>query len=255
MSIVVDADIQAYFEVNGFSTSGAATTAFLALIRPAVEAAVKRFLTYDPEQATHVEFHPELNPKPLYGESDFVNSYDKIGSYIAQVNRGGRVNSVLQLKHIPVRTITSVYENVVAFTTGNPEGDFPAASLLPASYYRLDISESQLSWTGHLFRNYGNWLGEARTVKVTYVSGLTALELASSKYSSIKLATLVAIAHHWSGQLQRLQTLKNNGMLTEAKFPGIAGAWKAYEQTTDLLPAECRQMLQPFRSYSGLFGR
>src|SRR5690606_19172886 len=132
-------------------------------------------------QATYTHLLPS---SPIIG-NESIDTYVEITGDRVSLGRGRYGADVLQLPQMFVRSITSVYEDVNA-KAGQGSNDFPASTLLTAgTEYWLDVDETGLSRSGFLIREAGTWSRRPRTIKVTYVAGLTAAEL-ESDYSDIK---------------------------------------------------------------------
>jgi hypothetical protein len=97
---------------------------------------------------------------------------------------------VLQLPQTYVRSITEVREDPTAYG-GQGSSAFPSDSVLTeGDDYWLDVDESGLSKTGHVLRAAGiGWSGIPRSIRVSYMAGLTAAEL-DGEYSNIKEAVI-----------------------------------------------------------------
>lgn len=97
---------------------------------------------------------------------------------------------VLQLPQTYVRSITEIREDTDAYG-GQGSSAFPSDSVLTeGDDYWLDVDESGLSKTGHVLRTAGiGWSGIPRSIRVSYMAGLTAAEL-DGEYSDIKEAII-----------------------------------------------------------------
>lgn len=170
MSLCSNDDV---FALLGNDSPSAAQTALMNILRPLAEDAVKAEVGYSIEQATHTHFLP---------------GFDEFGGEAVSVDvLNGRVtfeydeeSSVLYLPERPIRSITTLYEDRAAFG-GQGASDFPASSALTGGTdYYVDWLTDSLSWSGKLTKRNGTWSPKARTIKVTYVAGLTAGEIAGT---------------------------------------------------------------------------
>lgn len=192
MSIVTTDEIKAFLQASGVELQANAL-AMIAIVQPMVEALIEERIGYAVAQATYTEYYPVGQTNRYQQDEANLLSYEKTPSgMVVGTSRWAREQKYLQLATIPVRSITSVYENYAAYNGGTPNGDWPSTTLLnPTSYY-LDLESDSFCWTGQLIRNYGVWASQQRCVKVTYVAGFTTQELAT-KYAPIRFATLIAI--------------------------------------------------------------
>lgn len=194
MSFLTDSDIRKIVaRVGGATAIGADDMAMIATdLAVQAQKTVKDFLGWGVEQATYTEFLPvvdnRLPESPLEARS--FGSISGDGNQILATD----ANSELFLSQKYVRSVTSVYENASAFITDPTNGDFSAGFLLTAGNdYTIDWSQVGLSESGILRRN-GTWPVVARSVKVTYVAGLTAGELATDEYAAIREAAMMTTA-------------------------------------------------------------
>jgi hypothetical protein len=113
------------------------------------EAAVKRYLGYDPTYATGIiEYHPRV------GRPDNRTLADQYGiSWRGAASVAGP--EVIELGRLPVRSITEVrVDRDGAF--GQKSGGFPSTSVLTSGdEYMLDIDYGTYSQTGFLRRQDG----------------------------------------------------------------------------------------------------
>lgn len=177
MAIVLDSEI---LTMLGGAAS-AADQAILTALRPRAERLVQKFLGYKIErQATITEY------LPLRDQEDererLVDGWEMVGNTARAYSDVPARDRMLVLGTVPVRSITSLYENDAAWDTAG--GNWPASTLLTeGTDYAIDfdreISGVKLSFSGIVRRNSGAWLDTPRCIKVVYEGGLTADELAS----------------------------------------------------------------------------
>lgn len=185
MSICSVADV--CLELGIASPTEAQTAQITALIRR-VESRVKKFLGYGVEQATYTHFLPNRN---LFITEGAV--LDSVNERVVVENQSD--TRILQLPEIPVRSITSIYEDSAALA-GQGANDFPVSSLLVSGTdYYLDVDKSGISRTGHVIRFFGAWAPRQRTIKVTYVAGYSSGELGGTDVDAtgIQDATIEAV--------------------------------------------------------------
>lgn len=152
---------------------------------------------------------------------------------------------LLTLRQGLVRSITSVYVDVTS-AAGTSVNDFAAATLLSSDSYYLDVTErdpdgSLMSRSGVVVRRDADWPSRRRSVKVTYVAGLTEAEL-DSDYSDIRMAVIREVVDKYS----TVQSLGQSPIQSER-----LGDWSvtyAVGGNTDglHLSAPLRSTLQPF---------
>lgn len=212
MALVTDGERAAWFESARNVSLTNAHKAFLDLIQPWVEAAVYQVIGYPLEQAEYTEFLPSTGGERPPLEFGIDVGWDRIGGVVMPRSRMDPSFGLIQLSRLPVRSVTSVYENLGAWVTGAADGDWPASSLLPATAYRLDFSEPGLCKNGRLIRIVGSWPTSPRTVKATYTAGYTAEEIGTT-YGQVKLAALEALAWWWGKAMRRSATVKSNFLM------------------------------------------
>lgn len=172
------------------------------LLHRSVERTIKTYLGYAVEQASHTELLPDGN----VDQDDYRDEFlDVLGETVVGGNRRSTGSCRLQLTELPVRSITSVYEDTSAMA-GQASGAFAAATLLTAgTHYYLDVIRTGLSKNGHLIRIGTHWPVTGRTVKVTYSGGYSAAELRGESSASpvdasdIWLAVLAQMQHEFFG--------------------------------------------------------
>ena len=137
--------------------------------------------------------------------------------------RGNCVYSnVLQLPVPFLSSVTSVYEDYTA-RGGQGAEDFPAATLLTAgTEYMIDSHDLLLSRQGHVRRINRDWSSSPRTIKVTYVAGLSATHL-DNEFLFVKEAIV-------QESIVRLSVAKGNSGGSSVVGPLLAekiGDWSA----------------------------
>ncbi len=143
------------------------------------ESAVKRFLRYDPVQRTRTEYYPQSNVNPQSAEAVWEASEGGTTAFLRSTVDAG--SSELQLQHLPIRSITSLYIDYDG-RAGTRTGGFAAESLKAegtdywANFDAVDDDGNKLCRDG-IVRSEGMWPATAGTVKIIYVAGYTAAEL------------------------------------------------------------------------------
>ena len=139
------------------------------------EAFVRRYLHYDPVQASRTEFYPQGDFSNYGGGG--VWDTDGTNAFFKEVDKMSAEE--LQLTHIPIRSITSLsidYDGRSgtksgAFATLETEG----VSFWP-NYDMLDSSGNKVCRDG-ILRSHGLWPAIPGSVKIVYVAGYTDAEL------------------------------------------------------------------------------
>lgn len=186
MSIVSNANI---LTLMGGSLTDADQN-LVTLIHAGVERLVKRYVGYNIEQATYVDYWPIADE--LDTADAFIDGFERIGDRTLAYSRGRAGRRVLPLRQRPVRSVESVYENPGAWDAASAP-DFSSGFLLATTEYQLDTDEEDgLSWSGFLYRLSGGWSPTPRTVRIAYTAGLSADELTNT-YPEFKLAVFDAV--------------------------------------------------------------
>jgi hypothetical protein len=154
----------------------------------------------------------------------------------------------LQLKHTPVRSVTSVHE------TGVPGGGgWPDTTLLNPADYWLDAEEEGLSRSGLIYRAWGGWLTVPRNIRVIYVGGWTPEEL-EGEAQVVKLAvkqTAVKLFREAEAYFDNASGGAGVGPLTSEAIMGWSMGFDA-ESLRELvgmrndLPTSAKVLLSPF---------
>lgn len=254
MAIVTSDEISAYAAVNGLALTAANLT-WITTFQPAVEAAVRRFLGFNPASATYTEYHPVSQPNSV--ESDpLVQGYEVVGGQAYPYRLGDPSRSILALKNLPVRSIASVYENPAAWTTGAADGYFPSGTLIPATNYHLDLESygtSAVCWTGHLLRNVGTWSAAQRSIKVTYVAGFSGEEI-DSLFPEMKLAVCMTLCWHLLNAVALANMRQQGGPVASVAIEDfnvsfmspVAYGLKLGGSASNRLPPTAAALLEPY---------
>lgn len=159
----------------GVTVPAAITNTLLPTLISTIQKLMFDFIGYDPREATVTEYLP-VKQANLRADLDLTNNaFDLNGGVVVPRGVASNQRREIILGRLPVRSITSVYENFAAFNTAG--GIWPTESLLAANTYYLDSREAGICWTGILYRNVGSWSVVPHTIKITYASGLSQTEL------------------------------------------------------------------------------
>ncbi len=178
MSLTTDAEILAYIQINDKCLTPS-MRGLVTRVRVKAENLVKQYVGYNIETATYEELLPAKQIS-IRGEGDFTAvGFELVGGTAVPRTTFPSTHRELVLAQRPVRSITSAFDNSAAYNTA--EGDWPATSQLPTNSYYLDRDYvGGPCWSGILYRNAGGaWGSTPRSVKITYVAGLSAAELAA----------------------------------------------------------------------------
>lgn len=140
------------------------------------EAAIRRYLHYDPAQETRTEYYPQIARRPYNREG--VWEADDTQAYLRYSIEYDE--DELQLKHLPVRSITSVKIDYDG-RSGAASGAFGSGTAKTEgtdfwpNYDMLDSSGNKLCNDG-ILRSVGGWPTEPGSIQVVYVAGYTDAE-------------------------------------------------------------------------------
>jgi hypothetical protein len=212
MAFLLQSDYTAWFQSAKNVTLTNAQLTFLGTILPWVESVAWQVIGYPLPESEFTEFLPAggTEKPPVSWGIDI--GWDMMGGVAVPQQRGGWESQALQLSRLPVRSITSVYEYLAAWSAGTANGDWPSTALLPASAYRLDMAEVGICRSGRLVRQWGAWTTAARAVKVTYTHGYTAAEIlaGTDNLGVVKIALNEALGWWWGKAMRRSQAIKSN---------------------------------------------
>lgn len=248
MSIVTSLDALAFM---GESSPTAAQIMSMDVIRPLAEDAVKSFVGYSIEQATHTHFLPDSDES-----GGDVVGYDVLNNRVYEEREYGPL--WLFLPERPVRSITNLYEDPAAYG-GQGSGDFGASTELTAGTdFFVDWTVSGVSWTGRLERVVTNWSTFRRTIKVVYSAGLSAAELSGTSavrgpqgggVSAFRYAVFMTASMYY----REAESLANGGVgpIQSERLYDYSVTY-AKEMLSQLsfqyrLPYKVQDVLQPFR--------
>lgn len=192
------------------------------LVHRKAERAVKKYLGYDVEQATYSEYYPEQNfqaPQAL-----LIAGYELAGGRATPVEWFADDRRILQLRQLPVRSVSAVYEDTGAWLNGFPPS---FQTLLNNGDYMIDDPGDAAAWSGMLFRLSGVWTNRERCVKVVYTAGLTAQEL-GQKFTEFRDA-VVETAAVWFNAMKSMRpnpvTGNQGGAVTNESIDGVSWAY------------------------------
>jgi len=141
------------------------------------EGAIKRYLKYDPVQCERTEYYPQQE----FDHNSREGLWEVQGG-LAVIRRVTEAStSELQVKHVPIRSITSLRVDLDG-RSGTTLGSFPLeterieGSDFWANYDGLDSSDVQICRDG-IIRSFGLWPVTPGTVRLIYIAGYTSAEI------------------------------------------------------------------------------
>ena len=216
---------------------------------------------YKKKKGTYTKYHP-FRPKADPMDS-LIEGWELQGNRAVAYGSGIGNNRVLQARQLPVRSVVSLYENIGAWDTAG--GSWPAASLLvEGNDFQIDYDpgSSQMGWTGFIFRRSGSWSEAPRSIKLTYVAGLTAAELdvTTGEFNEFAAAALLATIKMFN-EFKLHSGLASGGSGVGPVTSESLGPWSiSYGDTSQLygmkraLPAECCDLLEDRMRYGKYLG-
>ena len=141
------------------------------------EAAVRRYIGYDPVQASRTEYYPQATLRSARREGVWEVSSDQ--AVLRQISEAS--TDELQLQHIPVRSITSLFIDYDG-RAGTQTGAFAAETEKTEGTdfwpnYTLNDSGGNSVCMDGIIRSTGLWPVTAGTVMIIYTSGYSDAEL------------------------------------------------------------------------------
>ena len=256
--------------------SGAVTNEERAVVHHAIRGAcgaVRRFLGYDPAHGTKTEFLPLMDGSRRAGNLDWELSGNR--AVLTEQNFTGRRE--LQLRHLPVRSITNIWQNESGRSGQGGAEPYGDDDLLVSGedywigFDGVDAAGNSFSRAG-LVHGLSSWPTVPGSIKATYVSGYTAAELRGEDpaldASPLLYATLEEIARR---ALRDFEVRKKAGSIgwtpgqvTSERLGdysytlgGTSGGGTAGDRRTggvyDLLP-ESKEALRDFMNYGAFLG-
>lgn len=142
------------------------------------ETAIRRYLGYDPVQASRTEYYPQT---PARQSGEFIWESNESIAYVRQLNESA--TSELIVQHLPIRSHPAIDLRVdYDGRFGTQAGSFAAGTLKVEgtdfwpNYQGFDSAGYKVCRDG-IIRSIGLWPTEAGCVKIIYTGGYTAAEL------------------------------------------------------------------------------
>lgn len=177
------------------------------------EAAIRRFLRYDPVRRSRTEYYPQAdrgNPaNPTIWEATDSIAYER------QVVAGATTE--LQVRHVPVRSIANLWIDYDG-RFGQQSGAFGSDTLKTAgtdywmSFDGQDDDGNGISRDG-IIRSQGLWPVEAGCVKIEYTAGYSSAELHGQKDLVDATAILESVVDEAIHRLLKVQSRKKRSQV------------------------------------------
>lgn len=141
------------------------------------EGAVKKYLKYDPTQRERTEYYPQSD----FNLQSRTSIWEVQGNLAIQRKRSEAANDELQIQHIPIRSVTSLFVDYDG-RNDTRSGAFPAETEKTEgvdfwpNYDGIDGSNDKICRDG-IIRSIGAWATTPGSVKIVYVGGYTSDEL------------------------------------------------------------------------------
>lgn len=242
------------FALLGNSTPTKEEVALLNILKPMAEDAVREAVGYSITQDTYTHFLPEMDD-----DGAEVDNIDVVNDRVAFEYRGA--TNKLFAPERPIRSITSLYRDSAAYG-GQGSGDFGSSTLQTSGTdYYVDYVSSGVSWNGLIVSIAGTWPTRSRTIKLTYVAGLTAGELAGTTavrgpsgtgVGQLKYAALLAASLAFK-EPESIQG-SNTGPITAERLADYSVQYSAKDISNifgfkQRLPEKVLSLLEPFKRY------
>lgn len=255
----------------------------LLMARQIADSIVAAHIGYDPQQRVAVEYYPKYATTPSATQGGgSTGTWDTNGiRAIFRPDESGLAE--LQLARLPVRSITSIFEDTDG-RFGQQAGAFgPETLIQPGQDYWIEWSQDGYGESGLLHR-VGRWLPEPGSIKITYRAGFSRTELDGqatapsvsddgeittagvNAYSIKHAANLIALKAFKTFKVQGFQRVAGfvAGVITSEKLgdysyqigsgggAGSGGAGLTSMQVD--IPPESAMALQPYVNYGIMLG-
>lgn len=233
----------------GLSSPSDQQLAVLHSIHKGVEQAIVKFCRTNLVQQTFTEYYPTEQQNPVRTTMVDVDAASQFVSF------GVGAGEILQLRNVPVRSITSIYEQAGALAGQAPDA-FPASTLLTSGvhYWMQKDGPGGMSATGFVRRRSGSWCSEVGSIKVTYVAGFSDAELNGTDgeavdASDIKLAARIAFGHYWNKHVSQASGLQGGIKTSESLGDYSYTLGGDFAGTKFKIPNEARDLLNEYVHY------
>jgi hypothetical protein len=265
-TVITDDDI--YADLGITIPTAAEAAVVTAAIKRAL-GAVKQYLGYDPCYSARTEYYPRMSGTPLLTEG--VWEVNDTSAYLKDVSTGKR--NELQLQHLPVRSITSLYIDYDG-RSGTKVDSFSTDSLKTEgvdfwpNYQGIDSSGNKVCFDGILHTD-GIWPSEQGCVKVTYTAGYTNDELQGND-NSIDASPIWSAVLLEATRIARTILILQKGTMGHVAGPKMSEKLGDYSYTLDTgmsskilggvtgssggLSMDTKDLLEPFVNYGSRIG-
>ena len=154
--IVTQSEYLAFIQAASGVTIPASGQTLLTTCGSWVQAQIERIIGYKlpAAETTVTEYYPETVTNYAAGnDGGLVGGWDLRGGRMADQIRGDQSGRLLTVRSLPLRSVTSIYENLGAWDTAG--GTWPASSLLATNDYYIDQYQGSISETGRIIRAHG----------------------------------------------------------------------------------------------------
>lgn len=221
--------------------------AAVALYLPVAQCNVQDHLGFVVEQTTYTEFYPRALVDQS-GRQPGSELLDVVGD--TAVFMSDSSNRLLQLDNLPVRSITSIWENPVGHFG---DGAFDATHLLAAgTNYSLVREAAGISRSGLVQRLDGAWSAAPGSIKIIYVAGFSADELASDLYATFKGALIITLADLFDRFKLSEGDMPARQVTSMTLGGGTQMTFVQNRMRGEPVPDEAADMLDPWVSYDDL---
>jgi hypothetical protein len=230
-------DLQTYLGLTSF-------TPLTAQVHALAEAHVKDHLGWQEiEQRTWTEYYPRDQGAASTNEPRYIVASNRQravpGFYFAP--------NAIQLQQLPVRSITEVREDATGYF-GQVAGSFASNTVLqPGGDYFLKTEQDGISWSGLLVRRAFWFPATIGSVKVTYVAGFTAAELAG-RWQVFKTAVLETAADLYL-RAKSLAMGHKPDLASETDGGGVSATYLYNRLGGAPVPDVVADLLQPYVNY------
>lgn len=237
--ITTSQDIMTWF---GLSAMDALATA----VQQLAEQHVKDHLGWQEiEQQTWIEYLPLEEGQPCVNDPPYVVD----GAHVQAVPGAYFQPNVIQLRNVPVRSITNFWEDPTGYF-GQSVGAFAAPALTSGADFYLKTEQDGLSWSGQVVRRTFGAAAAPGSMKIEYVAGFTAAELAG-RWSVFKTAIQATAADlYLRGKAVAIGHFSN--IAAETDGGGVSVSYYKNRLAGCPVPDEAADMLEPYVFYGNM---
>lgn len=195
------------------------------------------------EQTTFTEYYPLDTGEPYNGDPTYVVN----SAHTEAVPGQWRAGHTLQLRNIPVRSVTNVWEDMTGYF-GQGVNAFSAPALTSGSDYYVKMERDGICWSGNLVRRSFWFPNAPGSIKVEYVSGFTAAELSTGRWNIFKTAVLETLSDlYMRGKALSIGHMSN--IASESDGGGVSVSYYKNRLGGCTVPDIVADMLSPYVFY------